>query len=70
MGSSWTRDGTLVLSIRRQILNHWTPREVLLSPVNGIFSFIHALGKPSIPTMCSPAEGRGVGSGEEGNSNK
>ena len=29
MGSYWTRDQTCVLCIERQILNHWTTREVL-----------------------------------------
>ena len=28
MGSSWTRDWTHVLCVGRQILNHWTTREI------------------------------------------
>ena len=28
VGSSWTRDQTLVPCFRRRILNHWTTREV------------------------------------------
>ena len=29
VGSSWTRNWTCIPCISRQILNHWTPREVL-----------------------------------------
>ena len=29
MGSSWVRDRTCALCIGRQMLNHWTTREVL-----------------------------------------
>jgi len=29
VGSSWTRDGTSVPCTGRQIINHWTTREVL-----------------------------------------
>ena len=34
VGSSWTRDRTCVPCIGRQILNHWTIREVPMSSNN------------------------------------
>ena len=45
VGSSWTRDRNRVLYIGRQILNHWTTREVL------IFFFLFQL-IPVDPRCC------------------
>ena len=43
MDSSQTRDRTCVLCIGRQILNHWTVKEVLILIFKGYFSFIKSL---------------------------
>ena len=45
VGSSQTRDGTHVPCISRQILNHWTTREVLLCllRVEAFLFFSHSL---------------------------
>ena len=65
VGSSWTRDWTCRPCLDRQILNHWTTRQVLFD-IFFLYACMYAKSLQSCPTLCNPMDSSPPGSSVHG----